>query len=89
MCFPPIVPREAWASPASKHQPNQCWPNKSATTWPSEATRSSTLSTSLANLLPVIPTAGLKLPGQPPQYAGLLDLLREVFSLNCINTASL
>jgi hypothetical protein len=28
------------------------------------------------------------LPGQPPQYAGLLDHL-EVFSLNCINTASL
>jgi hypothetical protein len=30
------------------------------------------------------------LPGQPPaQYASLLDLLREVFSLDCITTANL
>jgi hypothetical protein len=65
---------------------NQCWPNKSATTWPPEATQPSILGTSPANLLPVVPTAGLMLPGQPPQYVGLMDLLREVFSLNCINT---
>ncbi len=61
----------------------------SATTWPSQATRPSTSGNSPANLLPVTPTAGLTLPGQPPQYAGLLDLIREVFSLNCIITASL
>ena len=48
------------------------------------------LGTSLANLLPTVPSAGLMLPGQPPpQYAGLLDLLREVFSLECVNTARL
>ncbi len=89
MCFSPIVPREAWASPASKHQPNQCWPNQSIITRPPEATRPSILGTSLANFLPVVPITSLMLPGQPQQYAGLLDLLREVFSLNCINTVSL
>ena len=43
--FTPLLPlsEEAWASPASKHQPNQCWPNKSATTWPPEANWPSTL----------------------------------------------
>jgi hypothetical protein len=86
MFFTPLGPREAWASPASKHQPNQYWANKSATTWPPEATQPSILGTSPANLLPVVPTAGLMLPGQ---LHNMLDLLREVFSLNYINTASL
>ncbi len=45
---------------------------------------------SLRGLYPALASAGLTLVDQPPpQYAGLLDLLRETFTLDCVNTNSL
>jgi hypothetical protein len=48
------------------------------------------LGISLHGFLPIVASAGLTLEGPPPpQYGSLLELLREVFSLDCINTSRL
>jgi hypothetical protein len=48
------------------------------------------LGISLQRLLPGLASAGLRLEGDPPaQYADLLSLLREVFSLSCVDKANL
>jgi hypothetical protein len=48
------------------------------------------LGISLQGLLPVVAFAGLMVEGDPPvQYAGLLNLLPEVFSLDCVDTGRL
>jgi hypothetical protein len=48
------------------------------------------LGISLQGLLPVLASAGLMVDGDPPaQYADLLTLLREVFTLSCVDTANL
>jgi hypothetical protein len=48
------------------------------------------LGISLQGLLPALASAGLRLEGDPPaQYADLLSLLREVFTLSCVDTANL
>ena len=48
------------------------------------------LGISLQGLLPVMPSAGLMVVGYPPvQYAHLLSLLHEVFSVDCVDTRRL
>jgi hypothetical protein len=48
------------------------------------------LGISLQGLLPAMASAGLMVEGDPPaQYADLLTLLREVFSLDCVDTGHL
>jgi hypothetical protein len=92
MSFTPRSRRAALASPAYRHGPSQCWPNRHAT-----ASRGQTalhlgywLGTILANLISAVISAGHMLPGHPSvQYSSLLNLLREVFSLDCITTADL
>jgi hypothetical protein len=44
----------------------------------------------LHGVLPGMASAGVRVDGDPPvQYAGLLTLLREVFSLDCVDTGCL
>ncbi len=82
----------ALASPALRPVSRPCWPNRPAVTWLLVAALHLAfwLGISLQDLLPVLASIGLKVEGDPPaQYADLLSLLREVFTLSCVDTANL
>ena len=84
----------ASAFPACKQERSPSFLRRPADTWLLEAPPPFTWGTRWESASPTSslqsPRAGLMLPGQlPPQYAALLDLLREVFGLDCINVNSL